>query len=88
MQLQWKQSHDFYRKRSCQGQENVSKHPLQHLCLFLNAYMFSLGNEGANENTSDGGNPNQLLTVAHRPKHRRKHQLETNYLLGQKPTVS
>lgn len=56
MQLQWKQSHDFYRKRSCQGQENVSKHPLQHLCLFLNAYMFSLGNEGANENTSDRGN--------------------------------
>lgn len=56
MQLQGKQSHDFYRERSCQGQENISKHPLQHLCLFLNAYMFSLESEGVNENTSDGGN--------------------------------
>lgn len=54
--------------------------------------MFSLGIEGAKENMSDfgelGGNSNQLLTVAHHPRHRHKQQLETNYLSDRKLMVN
>lgn len=60
--------------------------------IFFNAYVFSLGIEGAKENMSDfgelGGNSNQLLTVAHHPRHRHKHQLETNYLSDRKLMVN